>query len=111
METIYHRNAEGQLHCDNGPAVIYPNGTKIWYRWGKVHRTDGPAVENADGSYSWMRNDKLHRENGPAVKVCVTNPDWTGISGVGEYHYIWGLRPDAWEKLTPKEQEKQRNGA
>lgn len=31
------------LHCDDGPAVICPDGTELYYRNGKRHRKDGPA--------------------------------------------------------------------
>lgn len=36
---------DGQLHCDNGPAVVYSTGKKEWWVHGKQHRDDGPAVE------------------------------------------------------------------
>ncbi len=63
-----HYNKEGLLHREDGPAVEYADGGKIWYVNGKLHRTDGPAVENADGSKSWSVNDKLHRIDGPAIE-------------------------------------------
>lgn len=38
-------------HCDNGPAVEYPNGgTRCWFLNDRRHRTDGPAIEYPDGT-------------------------------------------------------------
>ena len=39
--TRWYRNAMGQLHRDDGPAVEWSNGTKSWYQNGLRHRTDG----------------------------------------------------------------------
>ena len=47
----------GKRHREDGPAVIWANGTKSWYMNGKQHREDGPAIERADGSKSWWLND------------------------------------------------------
>ena len=56
----------GLRHREDGPAVIYSNGTQEWYFNGKLHREDGPAVISK--SYdAWYINGKKHRENGPAV--------------------------------------------
>ena len=49
-------NRQGQLHRENGPAVVLLFGTKIWYYNGKCHRVDGPAVECADGAKEWFIN-------------------------------------------------------
>lgn len=38
------KDEEGKLHRDGGPAMIYNNGTEIWYQHGKRHRINGPAV-------------------------------------------------------------------
>lgn len=32
------------LHCEDGPAVIYPSGSYKYYYEGKLHRMDGPAI-------------------------------------------------------------------
>lgn len=64
----------GFLHNENGPAIVEYNKNFIrnqWYLDGVIHREDGPAVEhlNSNGtSYQeYYRNGKLHREDGPAV--------------------------------------------
>ena len=38
--------------------IIYPNGTKSWYKDGKRHRENGPAIECADGNKSYYLNDE-----------------------------------------------------
>ena len=50
------RNNHGQLHRDNGPAVVYPNGSSRWYLNGELHRDDGPAVVDPDGTRIWYQN-------------------------------------------------------
>lgn len=43
-----------QLHCDDGPAVVYEDGCRKWVKYGKFHREDGPAVEDPGGTKSWF---------------------------------------------------------
>jgi hypothetical protein len=39
----------GKLHREDGHAVEYTNGYKLWFLNGKHHREDGPAIEYAYG--------------------------------------------------------------
>jgi antitoxin component YwqK of YwqJK toxin-antitoxin module len=66
----------GKLHCEDGPAIEYADGTKSWHLNGKLHREDGPAIEWADGSKSWYLNGKLHREDGAAIEVADGTKYW-----------------------------------
>jgi hypothetical protein len=50
----WHKN--GQLHREDGPAVVEPDGTEWWYRNGQLHREDGPAIIRSDGTEYWFRN-------------------------------------------------------
>ena len=43
-----YKNKQGELHREDGPAVIYADGKKVWYINGKLHREDGPALIYAD---------------------------------------------------------------
>ena len=45
------------LHKEDGPAVVYADGTKEWRQHGQVHRVDGPAIEWRNGSVEWWLND------------------------------------------------------
>ena len=67
--TVYWETEMGQLHRTDGPAVIYPNGSNLWYYNGKRHRTDGPAIECTGGHNEWWYHDKRHRTDGPAVEL------------------------------------------
>jgi hypothetical protein len=51
-------NSQGQLHREDGPAVIWPNGDKYWYKNGQLHREDGPAEEWTHGNKYWYINGK-----------------------------------------------------
>ncbi len=56
----------GYRHRDDGPAVINAEGTQFWFQRGELHRDGGPAVVWSDGTQKWYRHDKLHRDDGPA---------------------------------------------
>ena len=45
------------LHREDGPAIEYSNGAKIWYQNHKLHRMDGPAAEYVSGNKGWFVND------------------------------------------------------
>ena len=64
------------LHREDGPAVEYVDGDKVWYLNGKLHREDGPAIEWANGSREWWLNGKRHREDGPAVEYADGTKYW-----------------------------------
>lgn len=51
-------NSNNELHNEDGPAIIYPNGDKAWYLNGHRHREDGPAIEYANGLKIWYLNGK-----------------------------------------------------
>jgi len=56
-------NNAGQLHRENDlPAIIWEDGTKVWYKNGKRHReNDLPAVIFTSGTKSWWVNGKYIR--------------------------------------------------
>lgn len=58
---------DGQLHRDDGPAVIHHSGYQAWHQYGEFHRMDGPAVINANGYTAWFQNGLRHRIDGPAA--------------------------------------------
>jgi len=102
----------GVLHSDlNTPTVVFPGGSKLYFRFNKLHRTDGPAVEvgktgDRGLSFSFMHNEygapnlynvytdryysnsKLHRIGGPAV---------VGTDGTYEYRVLGVLHRDSEE--------------
>ena len=52
------KNEKGQIHREDGPAVINSDGTHEWWLNGKLHREDGPAIVRNDGLYQWWINGK-----------------------------------------------------
>ena len=69
-------NALGQLHCEEGPAVEYQTGGKVWYRNGMTHREDGPAIEWSSGTKEWCQNNQKHRVDGPAIEWNCGTKEW-----------------------------------
>ena len=65
--TITYRNAEGERHNPNGPAVILADGEKEHYINGKLHNENGPAIVCANGDKFYYINGKLHNPDGPAI--------------------------------------------
>ena len=52
-------------------------GNKRYYNAaGQLHREDGPAIVRKDGSMAWYRNDLRHREDGPAIVLANGNKEW-----------------------------------
>ena len=58
IEDKFHY-VDDKIHNDDGPAVIWSDGTKFWYKHGKPHREDGPAVESGSGAKEWWYKNKL----------------------------------------------------
>ena len=50
------------LHREDGPAVEYVNGDRVWYLNGLFHREDGPAVQWEDGPKWWYLNGQCISE-------------------------------------------------
>lgn len=72
VKTIFDDREEwrlhGQLHREDGPAVVRNNGDKLWYRHGKLHREDGPAEDCLPDCRAWWRDGVMHRQDGPAFE-------------------------------------------
>jgi len=64
------------LHRENGPALIFSDGCKVWYSNGKKHREDGPAIKYPDGTEEWGLHNRRHRLDGPAVKRADGTKEW-----------------------------------
>jgi hypothetical protein len=73
---IRHFDEHGRLHREDGPAVIWSDGSQNWWQHGKIHRDDGPAVVLADGAQYWYQHGELHREDGPAVIRADGTQEW-----------------------------------
>jgi len=51
-------NKKNQLHREDGPAVEYYIGDKVWYLNGEIHRLDGAAFETENGFKEWYYKGK-----------------------------------------------------
>ena len=71
-----HYSHLGQLHRDEGPAIVYTSGAQEWYQNGGLHCTTGPAIIWANGDLEWWQNGKRHREDGPAVVWHDGHKEW-----------------------------------
>jgi hypothetical protein len=58
----------GDLHREDGPAIIWLSGTEEWYLNGRLHRKGGPAITTGiKWEEEWWLNGYRHREDGPAL--------------------------------------------
>ena len=70
------RDANGNLHRADGPALEHANGDRSWWQYGLRHRTGGPAVEFATGDKWWYQHGKIHRADGPAIEWANGRSTW-----------------------------------
>ena len=82
----FHRNEAGEIHREDGPAIVYAKGNTEWYLNGKLHRDGGPAQDWSNlepGAGVWYQHGKRHRVGAPAMK-------WSKDQNMAEYWYING---------------------
>lgn len=89
--------------------TVSADGTKRWYNASdQRHREDGPAVEYPDGTKMWCRDDLLHREDGPVIEYASGALVWKTDTGFETYYPDFGCfkptsREEALERLNSKE--------
>ena len=74
-----YKNKNGQYHRTDGPAIIYDNGIKEWYKDGKRHRINGPAFIGLNGTKSWWiegENYTEHQFNKQRINSIIPNKMW-----------------------------------
>jgi hypothetical protein len=69
-------NDKGQLHREDGPAIVWEDGSKEWWINDELHRLDGPAIEYSNGTKCWYINGKRHRVDGPAIEYSDGKKEW-----------------------------------
>lgn len=62
INDIKYHYVNNKIHCESGPAIIYPNGDKDWLINGSFHRLDGPAKQSGAFEF-WYLNNKLIGES------------------------------------------------
>jgi hypothetical protein len=60
-ERYFVADSAGCYHRSDGPALIRPDGTVVWYQHGLVHRVGGPAIIYASGAKEWCRHGHCER--------------------------------------------------
>lgn len=71
--TRRYYNSAGQLHREDGPAIIYPYGGQMWFQNGKLHRTSGPAIERPGKSPEWYLYGRAYTEGKFFKKLALLN--------------------------------------
>ena len=56
------KNANGERHREDGPAIEWANGSRNWFINGIAHRVDGPSYEDVNGYSEWWKHGKLVRK-------------------------------------------------
>ena len=75
--TRWYKDAKCKVsHRENGPAVEWANGDKLWHQNGQLHRENGPAIEWASGAKRWYQEGRRHRIDGPAVVYANGSKAW-----------------------------------
>ena len=69
-------NEKREFHHEEGPAIEYYDGTKIWCFNGNLHRKGGPAWIDRSGTKLWYFNGQLHRDDGPALIRADDTKEW-----------------------------------
>lgn len=80
-EIYYFKAGTEILHREDGPAMEYADGSKMWYFNGNRHREDGPALIREDGTEHWYLNGEAVTEE--EVMGSKDNKDYQ----VGGDHY------------------------
>jgi len=57
-----HHTKDGVIHSDSGPAIIYNDGSVVYFKNGLKHNAKGPAVVWADGSKEWWFGGRFFTE-------------------------------------------------
>ncbi len=67
MGTIRWISLDGELHRENGPAIVWMSRHNEWYLYGKRHRENGPAFIGSSHK-AWYKHGVRHRLDGPAIE-------------------------------------------
>jgi hypothetical protein len=57
---VFHKNKDGDLDRDDGPAAVYRTGRKEWFKDGCIHRDDGPASSDYLDNPVWCVDGKCY---------------------------------------------------
>ena len=67
---FYFKDKEMDIfHREDGPALEFLDGYKVWYIDGKFHREDGPAIEWRSGHKDWYLDGEWVTEEEHALRT------------------------------------------
>ena len=66
-----YKDEKGRFHREDGPAIIYKDGTKKWYKHGLLHREDGPAVIYSNGFKKWYLDGIEYSKKEFEEEICI----------------------------------------
>ena len=58
-EIVHPGSFNLDYHRTGGPARIFTNGRKLYFKHGYLHREDGPAIEDPNGNEYWYNGVPL----------------------------------------------------
>ena len=53
----------GHIHREDGPAVIYDDGSVEYWQHGRLHRIGGPAIDYPDTFRKWYQDNNLYNNS------------------------------------------------
>lgn len=87
-KTTYFYDSEGKEHRDDGPAVVWDNGHKEWYRHGKLYRGGNaraielPKVTEEDFSFTsklyFLSDRTMYLPPVDSLEEWTEDRDWRG---------------------------------
>ena len=77
-DKVYYKKWTQFFHREDGPAVEFASGSKVWYINGMRHRVGGPAVEWCNGNKEWWVNG----ERMSPEKEIILNKWWSSKNGI-----------------------------
>ena len=86
-----HHDAGGWLHRDDGPAIVFADGARVWMQHGALHRAGGPATEGSGGSPAWRRHGGR-----------IESPEWACTTGRNLPEQLMSSRPRANARWTTR---------
>ena len=127
LGTEIYLNDKNEVHREDGPAVIQPNGSQEWWVNGVRHRLDGPAEIRGNGYMAWWVNgqevastDRRKHTWVPQFGKCLDDVKWQLLKANPEQitfmetstrtmkEYVIRLRPDLTAKIPNLSREMQR---
>jgi hypothetical protein len=88
---VIEKLVNGKTHCDDGPAVVYPDGRKEWYANDYLHRisllSDKPAIVYPNGRQEWWFEGRRHNSENMSSNMRSFSPAIISPDGSKVFYY------------------------